>query len=238
MSIPRDFDRGNRDLRPIKIQRGFTPATGSILYECGATKVLVTAVVEESVPSWLEGRGKGWLTASYQMLPASTGSRKAPGLPDGRATEIKRLIGRSLRAAIDLKKFGSRTIHIDCHVLHANAGTRTACINAGYLALCDAVNALMSKGLLDETPITRSVEAISVGLVDGEERLDLYYKEDSAADVDLNVVSANASELIEVQGTAEGQPFSREQLNALLDVAFEGLKKLHVIHKNALEQTS
>lgn len=238
MSIPRDFNRGPKELRPIHIHRKFTPAAGSILYSCGATKVLCTAVVEESVPSWMLGRGKGWVTATYQMLPASTGSRKAPGKPDGRSTEIKRLIGRSLRAAIDLEALGERAIHIDCHVLHANAGTRTACINAGYLALCDAVSGLQEQGLLANSPIKRSIEAISVGLIEGEGRLDLYYKEDSAADVDFNVVSANGEDLVEVQGTAEGEPFSRAKLDELLDLAFIGLKRLKAIHEDALEKKS
>lgn len=238
MTIPRDFDRGPAELRPISIQRQFTPAAGSILYSCGRTKVLCTAVVEESVPGWMVGRGKGWITATYDMLPASTGSRKAPGKPDGRSTEIKRLIGRSLRAAVDLKALGERAIHIDCHVLNANAGTRTACINAGYLALCDAISGLISAGLLQKSPIKYSIEAISVGLIEGEGRLDLYYKEDSAADVDFNVVSANGVDLVEVQGTAEGEPFSRAQLDTLLDLAFVGLGRLKVIHEEALENKS
>ncbi|MDF1667226.1 MAG: ribonuclease PH [Planctomycetota bacterium] len=235
MTIPRDFNRGPDDLRPINIQRQFTPAAGSILYSCGDTKVLCTAVVEENVPKWMVGRGKGWVTATYEMLPASTGSRKAPGKPDGRATEIKRLIGRSLRAAIDMEALGERAVHIDCHVLNANAGTRTACINAGYLALCDAISGLIAAGLLEKSPIKHSIEAISVGLIEGEGRLDLYYKEDSAADVDFNVVSANGVDLVEVQGTAEGEPFSRAQLDSLLDLAFVGLKRLKTLHQEALE---
>jgi ribonuclease PH len=235
MTVARDFNRGPKELRPITIERGFTPAVGSVLYSCGQTRVLCTAVVDESVPSWLEGRGKGWLTATYQMLPASTGSRKAPGRPDGRSMEIKRLIGRSLRASIDLKRLGPRTIHIDCHVLNADAGTRTACVNAGYLALCDAVKHLQSTGHLDSSPIVRSVQAISVGIVDGEGRLDLYYKEDSAADVDFNVVTTDARELIEVQGTAEGRAFTRVQLDELLDLAFIGLEQLHTLHEKSLE---
>lgn len=234
--IARDYDRKANQLRPVTIERGVTPAPGSVRIRCGATDVLCTAMIEDKVPEWMMAANRGWLTASYQMLPACTPRRKAPSSrPDGRATEIKRLIGRSLRAAVDFRMLGPRTIHIDCHVLYADAGTRTTCINGGYLALHDAIQGLLDSGAIKASPLKYSLQAVSVGLVDGEPRLDLYYPEDSAAQVDLNVVSANGDKLVEVQGTAEGEPFSRAEMNTLIDLAFVGLEQLAEIQDAALK---
>jgi ribonuclease PH len=219
-------------LRPVSIKRGFVRTSpGSVLYRCGATTVLVTAHVAEKVPPFLEGKGVGWLTAEYAMLPGSTPSRKPRGV-DGRATEIQRLIGRSLRAVLDTRALGPWTVAVDADVLEADGGTRTAAITAGFLAVADALQAQFgpsARGMLRD-----SVAAISAGLVGGVPVLDLDYVEDSAAEVDLNVVRLGSGGLVEVQGTGEGGTFSRAQLRALLDLAEHGLDGLGLLQREAL----
>jgi ribonuclease PH len=231
-AIPRAPD----ELRKVSIQRHFSDADGSVLYASGRTRVLCTASVSSRVPDFLRDTGRGWVTASYEMLPSATRPRRAPPkTPDGRSQEIKRLIGRSLRAAVDLEALGPRTVHIDTHVLTADGGTRTAAITGGYLALADALSALTAKGELGASPLKRCVQAVSVGLVGGAPYLDLDYRLDSTADLDLNVVSADGDSLVELQGTAEGEPFSRTELDALLELAFKGLLELREAQRAALE---
>jgi ribonuclease PH len=232
--------RADDELRPITITRGFTshPA-GSVLVEFGQTRVMCTASVEESVPRWRRGSGLGWLTAEYAMLPASTHSRSqresTRGKVGGRTHEISRLIGRSLRACIDLAALGENTIAIDCDVLQADGGTRTAAITGAYVALCDAVTYLNAHGKLsDPQPISCAIAAVSVGVVDGRVRLDLPYEEDSRAEVDMNVVATDKGTLVEVQGTGEGATFPRSTLDKLLDMAVVGTDKLFVIQQEAL----
>jgi ribonuclease PH len=218
-------------LRPIRFERNFTsiPA-GSVLASSGETRVLCTVSVQESVPRWLERErpGEGWLTAEYRMLPGSTPDRQSRELLklSGRTQEIQRLIGRSLRAVFDLKKLGERTITLDCDVLQADGGTRTAAITGSFVAARDAVNKLLADGKLTETPIHGHVAAISVGIVQGTPLLDLEYTEDSACDTDMNVVMTGAGHFIEVQGTAEGAAFSRHQMDILLKLADQGIKEL------------
>jgi ribonuclease PH len=213
-------------------------AHGSALIEIGETRVICSCAVEEAVPGWRRGSGSGWLTAEYGMLPASTGDRKARditrGKLDGRSSEIQRLIGRSLRAIVDLGALGERTLWIDCDVLTADGGTRCASICGGYVALELAVRRLMSDGRLDASPIRDAVAAVSVGIVDGESRLDLAYLEDSRADADMNVVVNGRGELIEVQATAEDRSFGRGQFDELLDLALAGTAKLLEIQTAAL----
>jgi ribonuclease PH len=219
-------------LRPVRIERGFVRTSpGSVLYRCGATTVLVTAQVAEKVPPFLEGKGTGWLTAEYAMLPGSTPTRKPRG-PDGRATEIQRLIGRSLRAVLDTRALGPYTITVDADVLEADGGTRTAAITAGFLAVADALRTRFgpsARGLLRD-----SIAAISTGIVGGVPVLDLDYAEDSTAVVDLNVVRLGSGGLVEVQGTGEGGTFSRAQLQALLDLAERGLDQLGYLQLQVL----
>ncbi|MDH8678942.1 ribonuclease PH [Fusibacter bizertensis] len=226
--------RNNETLRPVKITRNFIlhPA-GSVLIEMGQTKVICTATIEEKVPSFLKGAGSGWVTAEYGMIPGSTGQRKSRNTKgiDGRSQEIQRLIGRSLRAIVDLKKLGERTIWIDCDVIQADGGTRTASITGAYVALTDAVNKLINEGRLAESPITTSVAAISVGIVDGEVLLDLCYEEDSKAHVDMNLVMTGEGEYIEIQGTGEEKPFTRQHMNDLMAMAEKGIMEL-VAHQN------
>lgn len=226
--------RNNETLRPVKITRNFIlhPA-GSVLIEMGQTKVICTATIEEKVPSFLKGAGSGWVTAEYGMIPGSTGQRKSRNTKgiDGRSQEIQRLIGRSLRAIVDLKKLGERTIWIDCDVIQADGGTRTASITGAYVALTDAVNKLINEGRLVESPITTSVAAISVGVVDGEVLLDLCYEEDSKAHVDMNLVMTGEGEYIEIQGTGEEKPFTRQHMNDLMAMAEKGIMEL-VAHQN------
>jgi len=226
--------RNNETLRPVKITRNFIlhPA-GSVLIEMGQTKVICTATIEEKVPSFLKGAGSGWVTAEYGMIPGSTGQRKSRNTKgiDGRSQEIQRLIGRSLRAIVDLKKLGERTIWIDCDVIQADGGTRTASITGAYVALTDAVNKLINEGRLAESPITTSVAAISVGIVDGEVLLDLCYEEDSKAHVDMNLVMTGEGEYIEIQGTGEEKPFTRQHMTDLMAMAEKGIMEL-VAHQN------
>ena len=235
----RSGDRAADELRPVRITRGYTiHAEGSVLIEFGQTRVLCTASVEEKVPPHQKGKGEGWVTAEYGMLPRAThtrGSREAAkGKQTGRTQEIQRLIGRSLRAVFDLKKLGERTIHLDCDVLQADGGTRTAAITGAFVAAQDAVSWLLAQGLVAASPITDHVAAISVGIVQGTPLLDLEYTEDSACDTDMNVVMTGAGHFIEVQGTAEGAAFSRQEMDVLLALAEQGIADLVQLQKQAL----
>lgn len=232
-------NRENTDLRPVKMTRHYImhPA-GSVLIEMGHTKVICTATIEEKVPGFLKGSGSGWITAEYGMLPGSTGQRKSRNTKgiDGRSQEIQRLIGRSLRSIVDLKQLGERTIWIDCDVIQADGGTRTASITGAYVALKDAIQTLIEKGLISVNPIKTSVAAVSVGIVEGNEILDLCYEEDSRAHVDMNVVMTGAGEYIEIQGTGEEKPFDRHQLDRLLILAEKGIKDLTEAQNRVLEE--
>ncbi|MFA6202199.1 MAG: ribonuclease PH [Gallionella sp.] len=235
----RPSSRQANQLREIRITRHYTKhAEGSVLIECGDTKVICTASVEERVPPHKKGSGEGWVTAEYGMLPRSTGSRMqreaAKGKQSGRTQEIQRLIGRSLRAVVDLKKLGERTIQIDCDVIQADGGTRTASITGAYVALQDAVSSLIEKGLLTETPVTDAIAAISVGIYQGTPVLDLDYLEDSACDTDMNVVMLGSGHFVEVQGTAEGHAFSRAEMDQLLELAQNGIVDLIKMQQAAL----
>ena len=228
-------------LRPISFTRRYTRhAPGSVLVEFGDTRVLCTATISEQVPRWMKGRAHGWVTAEYGMLPGSTHTRSdreaARGKQSGRTQEIQRLIGRSLRAAVDLKSLGERQITIDCDVLQADGGTRTASITGGMVALVDAINGLQRDGLLTDDPLTGFVAAVSVGIYKGQPVLDLDYLEDSGADSDLNLVVAEGSKLIEIQGTAEKAPFSRAELDALLNLGETGILQLISAQKAALAE--
>lgn len=227
----RPSQRSADALRTVRITRQYTKhAEGSVLVEFGDTKVICTASVEETVPSFLKGKGQGWVTAEYGMLPRSTGSRMrreaAAGKQSGRTQEIQRLIGRSLRAVVDLEKLGERQITIDCDVIQADGGTRTASITGAWVALADAVEGLLRAGKLAVNPIREAVAAISVGIVGDEAVLDLDYVEDSGCETDMNVVMTASGRFIEIQGTAEGVPFSRDEMNALLDLAGKGIAEL------------
>lgn len=236
----RPSQRANDQLRAIEIIRHYTKhAEGSVLVKFGDTHVICTASVEEKVPGFLKGKGQGWVTAEYGMLPRSTGSRMdreaARGKQSGRTQEIQRLIGRSLRSVIDLQKLGERTIHFDCDVIQADGGTRTASITGAYVAMVDAVSTLLQKGLLTETPIKDSVGAISVGVYQGTPVLDLDYIEDSDCDTDMNVVMTGNGGFVEIQGTAEGEPFSRDTMNQMLDLAAKGIAEIANIQQRALQ---
>ena len=237
----RPNERAVNQPRPIKITRHYTKhAEGSVLVEFGETKVICTATVEDSVPRFLKGQEQGWVTAEYGMLPRSTHSRMqreaAKGKQAGRTMEIQRLIARSLRAMIDLKALGERSITLDCDVIQADGGTRTASITGACVALIDAVNGLLAEGTLKTNPIKGLVAAISVGIVDGEAVCDLEYVEDSAAETDMNVVMLEDGRMIEVQGTAEGEAFSHEELLKLLDLAKQGCDAIFEAQRKALEQ--
>jgi len=237
--MSRPSQRANDQLRAIEIIRHYTKhAEGSVLVKFGDTHVICTASVEEKVPGFLKGKGQGWVTAEYGMLPRSTGSRMdreaARGKQSGRTQEIQRLIGRSLRAVIDLEKLGERTIHFDCDVIQADGGTRTASITGAYVAMVDAVSTLLQKGLLTDTPIKDSVAAISVGVYQGTPVLDLDYIEDSDCDTDMNVVMTGKGGFVEIQGTAEGEPFARETMNQMLDLAAKGITELGQLQAQAL----
>lgn len=227
----RPSQRNNNQLREVEIIRHYTKhAEGSVLIKYGDTHVLCTASVEERVPAFLKGKGQGWVTAEYGMLPRSTGSRMdreaARGKQSGRTQEIQRLIGRSLRAIIDLEKLGERSIQIDCDVIQADGGTRTASITGAYVALHDAISTLLVSGKLTESPLKQAVAAISVGVYKGAPVLDLDYIEDSDCDTDMNVVMTADGGFVEVQGTAEGDPFDRDAMNAMLDLARDGINTL------------
>jgi ribonuclease PH len=239
MSEPRNDGRAAGELREISIQPGFmSTATGSALIAAGGTRVICTASVEEEVPRWMVGQGRGWATAEYGMLPASTGERKkrdvSKGRPDGRTVEIQRLIGRSLRGVIDFKGLGERTVWIDCDVLEADGGTRCAAITGGYVALELALRRLVTEGKLDQVPLTQSVAAVSCGIVEGTALLDLDYSEDSTAEVDANVVMTGDGGLVEVQATAERTSLSRASLDELLALAAAGIEQLRAAQQDAV----
>ena len=240
-SFIRSADRQAHQLRPVRMTRNYTVyAEGSVLIEFGATKVLCTASVEERVPPHKRGSGEGWVTAEYGMLPRATHTRSdreaARGKQSGRTQEIQRLIGRSMRAVFDLKKLGERTIQLDCDVLQADGGTRTAAITGAFVAAQDAVNGLLAAGKITESPITASVAAISVGIVQGTPLLDLEYTEDSACDTDMNVVMTGAGHFVEVQGTAEGAAFSRTEMDQLLTLAEKGITELMNLQQLSLSK--
>ncbi|MGB5897622.1 MAG: ribonuclease PH [Geitlerinemataceae cyanobacterium] len=238
MSWQRPDDRPFDRLRPVTFEKNFTRfAASSVLIRCGDTQVLCTATIQPGVPPFLRDSGQGWLTAEYRMLPGATPQRQSRELLklSGRTQEIQRLIGRSLRAALDFSALGERTITIDADVLQADAGTRTASITGGYVALADAMQKLVKNGELDRSPIRTAVAAISVGLIGGEPFLDLNYPEDVAAQVDCNVVMNGELESIEIQGTAEEGSFSRSQLDRLLDLAAGGIGELLELHRQVLE---
>jgi ribonuclease PH len=237
--MPRSFDRSPSQLRPIRFTRAYTRhAEGSVLVEFGHTRVLCTASVEEKVPPFLKGRGSGWVTAEYGMLPRATHTRgareAASGKQSGRTQEIQRLIGRSLRAVTDLKALGERQVTIDCDVLQADGGTRCASVTGAMVALADATAWLRGQGLLAADPLRDFVAAVSVGIVGGEPVLDLDYAEDSSCGTDMNVVMTGAGHFVEVQGTAEGEPFTREQMGALMELASTGIAQLVSLQRAAL----
>ena len=236
----RPSQRANDQLRSVEIIRHYTKhAEGSVLVKFGDTHVLCTASVEEKVPGFLKGKNQGWVTAEYGMLPRSTGSRMdreaARGKQSGRTQEIQRLIGRSLRAIIDLQKLGERSIHLDCDVIQADGGTRTASITGAYVALHDAVSTLLKSGKISENPLKQAVAAISVGVYKGAPVLDLDYIEDADCDTDMNVVMTADGGFVEIQGTAEGEPFTREAMNSMLDLAASGIKDLLALQIKALK---
>lgn len=237
--MTRNDGRAARELRPITITRNFIKhAEGSVLIEFGDTRVICTASVEESVPPFLRGKGTGWVTAEYSMLPRATHTRSAreasKGKQSGRTLEIQRLIGRSLRAVVDLARLGERSIHIDCDVIQADGGTRTASITGAYVALVDALNTLRNRGLLAELPIREAVAAVSVGIVAGDALLDLNYPEDSSAEVDMNYVMTSSDRFVEVQGTAEAEPFTIAQMDEMRELAMSGIRRLFDIQREVL----
>jgi ribonuclease PH len=237
----RPSGRAANQLRPVKITRNYTKhAEGSVLVEFGDTKVICTASAETGVPGFLRGKGEGWVTAEYGMLPRSTGSRMgreaARGKQGGRTVEIQRLIGRSLRAAVDMKKLGENTIVIDCDVIQADGGTRTASITGACVAMVDAINALRRKGAIKEDPLKHLIAAVSVGIYKGEPVLDLDYAEDSNAETDLNVIMTAQGGFVEVQGTAEQEPFSANELAEMLKLAEQGVASLAELQQAALAQ--
>lgn len=237
---PRANNRRDDQLRPISFERNFTcHAEGSVLVSFGATRVLCTASVEENVPPFLRGQGKGWVTAEYSMLPRATQTRSpreaARGKQGGRTHEIQRLIGRSLRAVIDFELLGERTVVIDCDVLQADGGTRTASITGAWVALADAVDGLLASGKLTRSPLRDSVAAVSVGIVAGQARLDLDYREDSGAAVDMNIVMTGDGRFVELQGTAEDEPFTDAELEAMRELGRQGCRQLADLQRAARE---
>lgn len=237
MSWQRPDNRQPNELRPISFERDFTRfAIGSVLAKCGNTQVLCNVTLQEGVPKFLEGTGNGWLTAEYRMLPGATPKRQEREFLklSGRTQEIQRLIGRSLRACLDMQALGERTLIVDADVLQADAGTRTTSITGGYVALADALDKLVEKGVLERSPLCNQVAAVSVGLLEGEPFLDLNYLEDVAAAVDFNVVMNDQLGIIEAQGTAESGTFSRYQLNQLIDLAEKGIKELLIAQRQSL----
>ncbi|TNC80922.1 MAG: ribonuclease PH [Oleiphilus sp.] len=237
--MSRPSGRAADESRTIKINRNYTRhAEGSVLIEFGDTKVICNATVEDGVPRFLKGQGQGWLTAEYGMLPRSTGSRMgreaARGKQGGRTVEIQRLIGRSLRAAVDMKALGERTVIVDCDVIQADGGTRTASITGGCVALIDALQGLVDQGKLKALPMKQKVAAISVGIFEGQAVLDLDYPEDSAAETDMNVIMTDKGGFIEVQGTAEGEPFNQEEFDQMLALARKGIDEIFALQEAAL----
>lgn len=238
--MPRCNNRAPAQMRPVRIIRRYIlHAEGSVLIEYGETRVICTASIIEKVPPFLKGAGQGWLTAEYGMLPRSTGERMqreaARGKQSGRTMEIQRLIGRALRSVVDLEKIGERTIQIDCDVIQADGGTRTASITGAFVALCDAIECLRAERVISQNPIRDHVAAVSVGILKGQPLLDLDYSEDSDCDTDLNVVMTGSLGLVEVQGTAEKVVFSRQELDIMLNMAQQGLQELFDIQRKALE---
>jgi ribonuclease PH len=236
---PRVDGRVPDELRPVTFERDYTEmADGSVLVSFGKTRVLCTASIDEDVPRWMRGSGKGWVTAEYSMLPGSSSERirreVKSGKPSGRTQEIQRLIGRSLRSVCDMVALGERQVIVDCDVLQADGGTRTASISGGYVALHDALSRLMASGTIDEHPLTENCAAVSVGIVDGRPLLDLPYVEDANAEVDMNVVMTGAGRFVEVQGTAEGLAFSRDELGDLLDLAEAGIRSIMTMQDEAV----
>ena len=235
--MQRSFDRGPDALRPVRFQRRYTRhAEGSVLVEFGDTKVICTASLEEKVPAFLKGQAKGWVTAEYGMLPRSTNTRmgRERGGPSGRSQEIQRLVGRSLRAVVDMVKLGERTVWMDCDVIQADGGTRTAAITGAWVALADALDRLVQAGTLPGLPLRENVAAISVGVVGGRPLLDLDYVEDSTAEVDMNVVMTGSGAFVEVQGTAEQTPFGKDRLAELLALAERGIDALVGLQRRAV----
>ena len=228
-------DRSLDALRTVRITRGYTEMTpGSVLFEMGKTRVLCTAAFEEDVPRWMRDSGKGWVTAEYSMLPGSSPQRvRRTAIEGGRTKEIQRLIGRSLRAVVDTKVMGPLTVRVDCDVLQADGGTRTASITGAWIALADAFDQRIAAGKLEATPLTDHIAAISVGLIGEDALLDLEYTEDVTADVDANVVMTGSGKIVEVQGTAEGEPFDRDQLDRMLDLAAKGISELVADQRSA-----
>ena len=238
----RPSNRQADELRPITITRNYTKhAEGSVLIECGDTKVLCTASVGERVPPWLKGKGRGWVTAEYGMLPRSTTERMrreaASGKQGGRTMEIQRLIGRSLRAAIDLEALGEKIITLDCDVIQADGGTRTSSISGAWVALSDAIQGLLDAGVLEKSPLVSPVASISVGIYQGVPILDLDYAEDSSADTDMNIVMNAEGHFIEIQGTAEAAPFSDEEMSAMLKLAHKGIREINEIQQKAISRS-
>jgi ribonuclease PH len=234
---PRPDGRAPDQLRPLSLQRRYLKhPEGSCLVAMGDTHVICAATVEDRVPMWMKDSGRGWVTAEYAMLPRATNSRtqRDPPRPNGRSIEISRLIGRSLRSVVDLSALGERTITVDCDVIQADGGTRTAAINGAWVALMDAFGWMVEKGMLRRPPVEAAVAAVSVGVVSHRDLLDLDYAEDSRAAVDLNVVMTSRSEYVEVQGTAEGMPFGRDRVNALLDLADVGIRRILELQSAAL----
>jgi ribonuclease PH len=239
--VTRSDGRGAADLRPVSIEPGFIDsAHGSVLFSIGKTRLVCTAMIEESVPGWMRGRGSGWVTSEYGMLPGSTSERKsrdaARGKQDGRTVEIQRLIGRSLRSVVDFKALGERTVWIDCDVIQADGGTRCAAICGGFVALQLALTGLVDAGRVSELPLVDSVAAVSVGIVAGAPMLDLAYQEDSRADVDMNVVISGTGRLVEVQATAERTPFGRASLDELLGLAAAGIEQIAELQTRVLHE--
>ena len=235
--MPRDDGRSLSEYRPITLTRSYARyAEGSCLVQVGETHVLCTASVEDKVPPFLKGQGQGWLTAEYAMLPRATHTRsqRDTGKPNGRTIEIQRLVGRSLRSVVELGALGERTITLDCDVLQADGGTRTAAISGAFVALVEALAWMKGKNQIKTLPFTEWVAAVSVGVVKGEERLDLAYEEDSQASVDMNIVMTDTGRFIEVQGTAEGAPFDRDRMNRLLDLAHGGVRQMLSKQREAL----
>ncbi len=229
--------RANDEIRPITITRNFNKyAEGSVLIEAGDTKVVCTATVDEKVPPFLRGKGQGWITAEYSMLPRATEVRNVRETlrPSGRTMEIQRLIGRALRSVVDLSAMGERTIWLDCDVLQADGGTRTASITGAFFALADAINIMKENNTIEKNPIKNYVAAISTGIVDGEKMLDLRYEEDSRAQVDMNLVMTDEGQIVEIQGTGEAFPFTRQDMDDLMDLAFKGISELIQIQKKLL----
>jgi len=231
-------ERAIDELRPVSVELGFTASTpGSVLISMGRTRVLCTASIDDEMPRWMRDSGKGWVTAEYAMLPGSSNERiRRDHISGGRAKEISRLIGRALRAAVNLKAMGELMVRVDCDVIEADGGTRTAAITGAWIALHQALEDAVDRELIPANPIIDEVAAISVGIVDGENVLDLDYEKDVSAEVDLNVVMSGRGLLVEVQGTAEGAPFTREDLNDLLDLATKGISELHDLQRRAVAE--